>query len=421
MFIKLGKIFFLLLMLYLEWFKEAFFTIDILMYSLIVALTIVLIMDMKRNNNSKLIVLPSIVKAYFALALFSFVTGVFFVKNLDIFISYLLRLFVFSILSVECLYIIIREKSVRWLLNIFIICALLCSFQTIFFGISYRGAAVTTMGLNNNPNKLGIVLVIGTMAILYDKLAIDKKPIINMAILFSFIYAVMLAASRKCFVSIAVVSLVWLIDYFQTSFSFKISVKQFLSILLIVVTIVFAVPILLDKYNSTALFIRMSSFLNESDLNTRLQLYSDAIDMWINNPILGIGYGQFGISNSYSFFRETYYSHSTYAELLSCTGTIGFLIFFCPIMKKFYQSIVALLHGRKNEYVDKSVIYNLKMIIVFFGIELFLAAGQILIYELDHMLFLVFLFTETDKLRHIVYLKHRLPKESANYISCPNL
>ena len=49
--IKFGKVLFLIFMLYLEWFKEAFFTIDALMYALIAILTIVLFIDMKNTGN----------------------------------------------------------------------------------------------------------------------------------------------------------------------------------------------------------------------------------------------------------------------------------------------------------------------------------------------------------------------------------
>lgn len=407
MLIKLGKIIFLIFMLYLEWFKEAFYTIDILMYGLLVALTVVLFIDMKKTGNIKKVVFPSILKMYFCLLLFSFITGVFIVVNQELFISFIVRLAVFSCLCMECHYIIQRDNSVKWLLNIFIICALFCSFQTVVNGVSYTGGAVITMSHHNNPNKLGIIMVFGAMAALYDKISLDKKPVIYFFMILSFIYVTMLAASRKSFVSILFIFLIWIINYWQYSFSLKMVIKKLKNIALFSAFFVLSLLLLMEKYESTALFIRMTTFLTQEGMNTRLQLYRDAIDMWKDNPILGVGYGQFGVLNSFTNNLGTfYYSHSTYAELLSCTGIIGFLIFFIPVIKKFINCSVTLYQSKRIMVKDKIVNYKLQMIFVYFAIELFIATSQILIYELDHMLFLIVIFTEIDYLkRSVIFLR----------------
>lgn len=136
----------------------------------------------------------------------------------------------------------------------------------------------------------------------------------------------------------------------------------------------------ITQFVNTSIYARFLMLDNAS--STRLQLYKDAVKFWKMSPIFGIGFGQYQVFSSYRL-----YSHSTYAEILACTGIIGCLLFFIPLFAYSFKLL-------KNAFCKKSqnnyeAVIRLSMLFI----ELLLGATMIFIYDFSHMLILLYLFT----------------------------
>ena len=96
--------------------------------------------------------------------------------------THIIRLFVFTVLCSYCMYISRIEGNCDWLLKIFVICAVFCALQTIFFGVSFNGGTIYTMSKNNNPNKLAVTMTLGVMGIIYNNTTHSYRSIHNIGL-----------------------------------------------------------------------------------------------------------------------------------------------------------------------------------------------------------------------------------------------
>ncbi len=60
----------------------------------------------------------------------------------------------------------------------------------------------------------------------------------------------------------------------------------------------------------------------EGSAETRLHYISLGIDIWKDNPVLGVGF------NNFRVFSGRQYSHNNFVELLSTLGIVGFILFY---------------------------------------------------------------------------------------------
>ncbi len=397
MILKHTKFLIMVLLIYISWYKEVFSHRDIIMYVILFVISALVFYDMYKTGNIHSLKIKGILPVYISLLFFSFLTGCLIAVNFSGFMTHIIRLFVFTVLCSYCMYISRIEGNCDWLLKIFVICAVFCALQTIFFGVSFNGGTIYTMSKNNNPNKLAVTMTLGVMGIIYNKEKLEKKVLLNLGLLLSFIYVTLLSASRKCFISIIFILIIWIKDYILDSIGKKVSLRKVFVIISLFMFFVISSVVLVKNFDSSSMYVKMKKLNTEFDSSVRIDLYRQAFDMWKKHPIIGVGYAQFQELNS---IQKGYYSHSTYAELLSNTGLIGILIFLIPLLKKIIQCFCMLIKSKKisSDQNKTNIKYRLQMVLLFFLIELFLAAGQILIYELDHMLLLAILFFETDRL-----------------------
>ena len=389
---KLQKASLLVFLLYLTWFKEAYYSIEYIQYISIGLLTALVIIEGATKGGFRKIQLNRFFVTFGLFGLYAFLTGLFLAKNQALFFLYIARYLVFFIVCLDCVYIYNREQSMQWLFQIILICALICSLQTIFAGASYNnGIRVTTMSRHNNPNKLGLIIVLGTFALLQDYERFSKRLLINYVLLAIFSYTVVLTASRKMFIALVVLILMWAVRYFKTELTGGKSWRKGVGVLLLFASAIGVIYFLRNNYSSTALFARMGVLRTGSySLDMREIMYKEAVQLWLEHPLFGVGYAQFGEYSS----TEYIYSHSTYAEILSCTGTIGTLLFFVPLFNELNKSIKLVVKASRKSNNEK--IYNYAMLVAFFIVELFLGTTQILIYEIEQMLALTILFVEID-------------------------
>ena len=132
-----------------------------------------------------------------------------------------------------------------------------------------------------------------------------------------------------------------------------------------------------------SIFERLSTLFTGTETRRKL-LYADSLTFFLASPIIGIGFNQYRFWSPYST-----YSHSSYAEVLSCGGIIGTLIFFVPLLTCLFRYIK--LAFQKKPFDE---MYRIRMVALLFACELFIGVGQIFIYEMLHLLVLMLISME---------------------------
>ena len=330
------------------------------------------------NRGFKFSNLPSIIKMYIIFGINALITGLFVASDYSHLLSSLITYFSFALVCFECWYITYRTGSMNWIFRTIKLVALLCSVYTIIWGVDYyNGIYVITMSSHNNPNTLGIVMVFGIFSLLYNLEKFNKNIVFNLFILIMFLYTTVLTGSRKSLIACIALIAFWLTIYIFDLKNQNNPLKSLIIVLLLMIGGFIVVYYLNNYFAETASFKRLLSLFSEGGSDTRKNLYALAFEYWKMSPVFGIGFNHYRL-----FSPVSTYSHSTYAEILSCTGIIGTLIFFLPLIKQNFIIIKQLFNNFGKEK------YLIKICLLMCIIEFFLGFGQIFIYGFSHMLIL---------------------------------
>lgn len=386
---SLAKFFISLFCMYIFWYYGAIGANNILLYSFALLSTVCVLLDIFATKQGKLeIGRQSIVPMYFVFGLYALLTGFFFAIDVSFFFSKMITYFAYIVLCFDIYYVASSEESYDWTLNIMLLAAYLCAFYTIFFGVAIRssGVYVTTMGINNNPNTLGLIMVMGIFAGIIHKFY-AKHYYLSLITVLLFTYVIILSGSRKCFFcGLALIAFWFLVDLSR-------KIKERRTSVIVQLAVVFALAVfVVNRYGmvfmNSSMFERLQGASIQSSTEDRVGLYQDAINLWKNNPVFGIGFGQFEKSGSHLS-----HSHSSYAEILSCTGILGIFIWFIGLfqcvrrsMKKYRMQKL----GQGFEGIEN--VYRYCLCLGMLLIELLLGVGQIWIYDFTHLFIFVTLF-----------------------------
>ena len=387
MIIKIEKYLICIFIIYLLWFKEAYINIPLILYGTVFLGSALFFLDLiivhkriKLSNNSMLI------KMFFLYGIISLITGTYICTDTKVFVKGLFTYFSFLTVCFLMDYVSAEIKNYNWILKCLLVVAVICSLQVLFFPYAYyNGVIVTTMGMDNNPNSLGLVMCAGIFSVFI--LVLKKEIPLNLCILsiaFLFLYVIVLTGSRKCLFAGFVTLLMLLFNFIKIQIKDKKEkVKMIVVVLLGIVILILCRKYLLNNYLNTSSFIRVKNLFESHQTNIRLKLYYDALEFLERNIFFGIGFNQYLVLSPYKI-----YSHSSYAEILSCTGLVGTVIFFTPFLILIVK-LIKFCFIKKNTF---GRIYEGIFFILL--VELFLGMGQIFIYEFLHMILLTYIFGE---------------------------
>ena len=389
--LNLGKAAAFVFFLYMAWYSETWGNALWLLYGSAFLLTAFVVMDATSGGRIRLGDMPAILKAYFIFAIYSFLSGIFVAYDISYMLSSLLTFVAFSVVCFDCWYISYETGGMDWILKMLVICALVCSIQAGLFGVPFRNGSVyvTTMSLENNPNTLGFCLLIGMMALVADLRRFDRHMFVNMFFLLLMAYVIIQTGSRKCIIAMVILLLFWLCFYLRDLKRTEQSGRALIALLIVLVSAFIAMYYLIRYFNQSSAYSRLVALFSEEGTMTRRTLYAVAISLWKSSPVFGIGYNHYRLLSGFG-----YYSHSTYAEILSCTGLVGILIFFFP----FFPAIAKVARGAFRRGADPEIRYRYSICGVMLLVELFMGVGQIFIYDFFHMLILLFIFYEIKRL-----------------------
>ena len=371
--------------LYIEWYKQIWGDNLRILYGSVFVLSCLILFRMIRERYFQIGAMPSLLKMFILYFVFS-ISGVFVARDIDVLFSSLITFVCFIVVCFDCWYISFQLGNVDWLYKILGLIALICSVQVIFCGKPYNnGVIVTTMSNINNPNTLGLTLITGILSFVIN---VDFKSqfsfFVSLVTSVMMLYGIILSGSRKCLLVSAPILIFWLFSYVRTTIKERRYRRLLITLLLIAIAIYTGAIYLAQSFQSTAAFERLMLLFQEGGMSTRIGLYHDAVDYFKTSPIIGIGFGQYRL-----WSPHRYYSHSSYAEVLSCGGLIGVCIFFLPLFK----CLCSCIHQAfQKDQPEKK--YRLRMLMLMLFSELFLGLGQIFIYDVLHMLMLVLISME---------------------------
>lgn len=380
-----SKFLFFVLFLYLNWYKEIWGDVPIVLYGSVVALTLSLILPFGNSllRFLNLRNLTGFYKVLLAFGVYSFISGIIVCSDRTLLISSIITYFSYMVVLFDCCLISQRDGGWSWLLNTMVLVALTCCIQVIFWGkpMLNGGATAITMSALNNPNTVSVVLMYGIFGMVADSKHRMERLWIRVPLILMFLYAIILTGSRKAIIATLFLLMLWMYSILRTQRTENNKSRNAGTVFLVFCTSALILVLLRRKYLNSEQYERLMQLFEEVENpgdSKRVELYYTAFDIWKQHPIFGVGFDQYQL-----YTRYGHYSHSTYAEVLSCTGILGSLLLFVPFLKYTFNVISCVLRS-EGEYQ-----YRFLMCLAGLMIELFLGIGQIWVYGLNHALFIV--------------------------------
>lgn len=383
---KLSKYSLVFYLFYLLWYKEIVGDVFVVLYGGAILCTLLTFLILHKNTL-KVLHIPDMLKWQYIFGIYCLVTGFLVAKDIGILVKSLITYF--SFLTICCLICINsnRIRNCKWLFNVLIgISVISCLCIMIIPYDYYNGIIVKTLGEHNNPNTLAVVMFAGIFSVLTKYNGSLKRLFASVLLYIPFMYTIIQTGSKKGLLSGVLLFIIWLhiIRKYEGECASKI--KKITINILILFLVLGGIFYFLYYFMDTASYQRLELIFSSTSTLSRITYYDEALDFFSDSPIVGIGFGQF-ILNS----RLGRYSHSTYAEVIACTGIIGTIIYFYPIIKCGKD---LWLKSRHNDYQST-------MLMVLYCIELLLGTTNIFMYDPIHMILWTILFYYSQKDKHV--------------------
>lgn len=219
-----------------------------------------------------------------------------------------------------------EENKVYNIIKIYLIAMIYMCIRLILFengspGSMYFGNIV---GMYFNNIAISLAFGIALSLLLYFK----KKKIIYILTIPLFYYVIYLTGSRK---GLLLPIVFFIIFYFLNN---RKSIKKYINFLVIIMIGISIIYVVLK--NNEALSLRMSELfesfagkeVSDYSVNERNFFRSTAMELFLENPIIGIGINNFAAYMEQIGYSHVAYSHCNYTEILSNLGIIGFCIYY---------------------------------------------------------------------------------------------
>lgn len=388
---KLSKVLFVLFLFYIGWFQDVFFQIPNMPLLLGAGMIIVLLLHKLAVSKTASLVIPKPISIWLIFLFYCLLSGLFVAYDKSHLVSSLLTYFQTIAMMVYIINVSAIEEGNRFFLKTYLIYSIVYMCTMLFWGIESKGRLA--LSASSNPNGDGMTLLLGVFCLLYF---MDTKKLSRLIITFGlialFTYTITLTGSRKSFMGLALLLVLWLVLAFKDYWKAYSMNKKILS--LIIIGIVFATAIywFLPVFYESTLFSRLieGGYTIASD-QTRSGMYQEALGFFYKNPFVGVGFNHYRVL---SIYRT--YSHSTYAEIISTTGLIGTLIYFSAYAVIIQNLFRVYIKAKGTKEAVKSLQYLILMTVI-----LALGIGVIHFYGIrDSMMFaLMIAFYYTEKLK----------------------
>lgn len=279
----------------------------------------------------------------------------------------LLILFQIIIMSYAISEMTIYRKSIE--INLFsiligaILLILISNFISgeILYSPNYQ--KIRFSGITSNSNAFAFYLFFAFSSVLYFLSKKANRCLIPLWILLLLFlgYGIILSGSRKAFFALNLLIITWFWLTYQ-----KYIIKKFKYIVIFAVIAVSLIFVFDFIISNTLIGKRISELHNYHNLK-RVKLYKEGINLILENPVFGIGLGNF-------FHRSIYHteSHSEFIEVAVSSGIPGFFLYI-----SIYIVLWLRLNRIKNIFIhDTKIISEINIIKSTIVTILFLATGR---------------------------------------------
>lgn len=217
--------------------------------------------------------------------------------------------------------VLIKKGEITKVAYLMVTIALLASVFALINRVDYVNGRISYSRLVN-VNELANIMLFGIVAIMV-LLIIKKFNLFYILMGCMFIYIIFLTETRKALFGTIILLGVW----FVLSYLPQRHIKEYKKRAIVIYCLLFLCVIILllsySIYYQTPLAGRVTSLIEEGG-GKRAILIQLAIDLFYRSPIYGVGFNNF---SSYNYMYG-YYSHSNIYEIISCTGMIGFFLYY---------------------------------------------------------------------------------------------
>lgn len=214
-----------------------------------------------------------------------------------------------------------------------------------------QGLPLLGFSANKNIVSFSVAIKLNILLFFFYKL---KNVFIKIFvfILYGYAYYLILNINSKGAILITNISLVIYLTYFVFNFrENKGKVFNILLVLFAVISINF-----IDQKNNFSKTIQgtITNFSQETGNTSRLRYYRQALESFFDNPIFGIGHGNWKIVSTKYDAKEMrdyvvqYYSHNDFIQVLAEVGIFGFLTYSGFLILIFLKTIKHINNKRNN-------------------------------------------------------------------------
>ena len=291
-----------------------------------------------------------------------------------------------------------KKESVSPLIDIVMWGGYVVTFYTIIFtGIdTIRYAMVAGERLGNtfsNINSIGMVSAIAVVIAFYKFIFVKKS--LHIILTVPCVFMVAMTGSRKALALLGVGILLLLLFKYAKGNPFIVAFK----LLFIGIIVVALILYLLTLPMFSVIAERMEGLVAlitgvgkvDSSAQIRDNMIQLGMEIFKENPILGVGIGNARIVVAQSLLGHETYLHNNYVELLSSLGIIGFTLYYSM------WGYVLLGIYKYRKYSEKLSIICITLILL----QLMLDYGMVSYYSKDTYLYLMIFYL------HLSLLKRR--------------
>lgn len=298
---------------------------------------------------------------------FTLITGVFVAPNFYLFLD--LETFIGEAV-VLCIVIMFLVKesptNVSFIMLLLILTAISNALNLFVNGVgmvsNYNRITLAGINANDIANSFNISLV---AVLYYFNRVTNYKKILLVLLSLLLLFGIIITGSRKSIIGFYMLLIMYVCVYCLVGLNIK-KLSAIKSILALVVAGVVLIASAYYVLNNTVVGIRL---MEEQDIK-RIMYYEEASAIFLDNPICGIGVNGFR-------YLHGVYSHSTYAELLCCTGFIGTLLYMA-IYIVMYKKLSFLI---KNTH-DPTIKNNAKLFKITIILLAFLGISMVHMYKM---------------------------------------
>lgn len=310
---------------------------------------IVIVLIIITFHNKKIILWNNVILLYLLFTIWSslsFIIAIDKLRALLIWKSYFggLIVFLFALISIN------DYKKIGSYLNILILWGIILSIMEIYITYTMGNIKLGLVGLFFNKNLLAtswgksnylatfhVLIIPITLGLFFVTKSLSRKIIIIMSIIIMFT-GIILTLSRGGLLSLTLSLLIL--------FSGILKPRTFIPLLFVILLI--ALILILNPL-TMVLFERLSKAEQSLSYFTRLNFYKDVWQIFLDNPITGVGLGNLGYHSKFIISVHAS-AHNIILGLLGETGVVGAILFLSLLFYFFIFNIRSYLR-EKNETI----------------------------------------------------------------------